>query len=704
MLPQEHCLESSVEAARALISPRSVAIIGASPRSRWATAILANLDRHGFPGSVHLVNPRGGTIGARRVATSCAAIGEQVDLGVVIVPAEATVQATIELADVGARSATVLTSGFAEVGAEGARLQADLLAAASTAGIRVLGPNSLGFMNFVDHAIGWATPIDVPAHTEGVALISQSGATALFLADLAHRQGIPMSHVVATGNEADLDSSTFATAVVEHERTRAVAMFIESVRNPEAFLVAARGARAAGKPLVVCKVGTSEITARSALAHTGALVGDDRVFNGICEQYGIVRVRSLEELMSTADIIGRTGVLPRDGLLVVSNSGGICEIAADTSDALGVDLPELPSEVRTTVRDAMPGFGTPHNPLDLTGAVMPAEVETVLTAATATHRYGAVLVPYYSVPSSRDIDDQRLSDLHRHIAGGLARSPVPGFLTTYTPDGINAVAQETIDDLGLPYLACGMDRAISGLAKAFWWSALQRERSGEPELHADAGLDVRPDSEVETMRLLMQCGVPVVPQLLVTDAESAFAAASSWSDRSVLKIASPDIIHKTEIGGVALDVADTDVPTTFERLLAIAHAQPSAVVEGVIVSPMRRGGTELFVGCSFDPTWGPVVAVGGGGIWVELLADVAIRPLPVDVPEVRRMLSGLRISSLLRGARGQVPADLDAVARAVVAIGQVALRLGPDLAALDVNPLWVRGEQVEAMDALAVWH
>jgi len=688
----------------ALLRPRSIAVLGASDRSRWSQAVFANLEAAGFAGAVHAVNPRGGTAHGRPAATRCAALGAPVDLGVLLVPGPATADAMRDLAAAGARHAAILSSGFAETGEAGAAAQRDLAALARELGLRLLGPNSLGFINFVDGAHVWTTPVRTPSRREGVAIISQSGATAYFLSTLAAQQDVGLSYVVATGNEADLDLAAFGHALLEDPAVHSLALFMETVRDPAGFVALAQAAMRARKPVVVLKVGASEVTAKAALAHTGALVGDDRVFDGACRQYGVIRTRSIEELLATADIAGRTGVLREGGLGIVSNSGGICEIAADTAEARGITLPPLTDEAAAALRETIPGFATPHNPLDLTGAITPEQCGRVIGIVAGQPGLAALLCPYYEVPTIAEDVNERLSDLHGALARGLNAAPVPGFVVSYTATHQAPLSRRIVAETGLPYLACGLDRAISGLAGAMAWSARLRDGAAATP-PTPSPIDQRPRSEHAALRCLAAAGVAVVPMTLATDEDAAVAAAHRIGGRMVVKIASPDIGHKTDIGGVVLNVeGEAALRDAFRGVTAAArrHA-PTATIEGVLVAPMRPRGIELLVGISRDPQWGPVMALALGGVWVEAMKDVALRLLPLDAAEVKRALSSLRGAALLQGGRGVPAADLDAVAQAVLRIGQAALAFGPTLATLEVNPLWVHGNHVEALDALCIW-
>lgn len=691
-------------AVTAMLRPRSIAIVGASDRSRWSSTAFDNLGSCGFDGALHLVNRNGGIVHGRAASHSCVGIGETIDLGVILVPVHATADTLRDLAAAGARSAIVLTSGFAETGAEGAALQESLSHLAASLGIRLLGPNSLGYINFADRAHVWTTPIRAPSRKDGVAIISQSGATAHFLATLAWQQDVGLSHVIATGNEVDMDATEFARALIDHDATRVIALFLETVRDPASFLAMAKAALVARKPLVVLKMGASEVTAKSALAHTGALVGDDRVFDGICRQFGIIRVHSIEDLLATADIAARTGPLRAGGLGIVSNSGGICEIAADSAASRGIALPALTDTAAAALKTTIPGFATAHNPLDLTGGITPEQCGAAVGIVAAQPGLSAVLCPYYEVPTQEGDINDRLSALHAALATNLAAAPVPGFVVSYTATHLTGLSRSIVADLRMPYLACGLDRALTGFSGVIAWSEHLRARESVNTSVLPA-MTERPRTEHAALRCLADRGVPVIPMALAVDEEEAVAATAGFAGPVVIKIASADIGHKSDIGGVALNIqGEAAVRAAYRSVMAQAaiHA-PDAAIDGVVVAPMRARGIELFVGMTRDAQWGPVLAVGLGGIFVEVLQDVALCLLPAGAAEIRRMLSSLRGAKLLAGSRGLPAADLDAVAETIARIGEAALAFGPELAALDINPLWVHGSHVEALDALCIW-
>ncbi|WP_424138285.1 acetate--CoA ligase family protein [Roseomonas chloroacetimidivorans] len=683
--------------------PRAVALVGATDRSAWSRTAYDNLTALGFPGRVHLVRRGGGSAHGQAAAASCAAIGEAVDTALLMLPAHVLEEALDDIAAAGIANAVLLSGGLAETGGEGAALQARIAARAADRGMRLLGPNCLGFINFAERAALWTGSLRRPALPGHVGVVSQSGAVANFLGHFAHQQGIGLSFIAATGNEAGLDLAGVLDYLVDDPATRSMALFAETVRDPVRFRAAAERAFRVGKPVVVLKVGRSEITAKSAQSHTGALVGDDQVFDGVCRQLGIARVDSLEALLVTAEVMGRTGCLTRDKVAVVSISGGICEIAADGAEAARVPLLALSGERTAALRAVLPDMATPHNPLDVTGAAMldGTLMENAVRVLAEDPELGLIAC-LCDVPGAEQEATAIYTNSIASIGRGMKDLSVPVLTISHTPKVSTETTRRLAAEAGLSYVSGGLSLGLGAIGHAVAWSARQRSAAAVPEeAPAGTGAESFPASEHEALDHLRRHGVPVVPFALARDAEDAVRAAGD--ERVAMKIASPDIAHKSDIGGVLLDRQGAEsVREGYATILGnVRRARPEAAIEGVLVAPMRRGGLELFVGVKRDPQWGAVLALGLGGVWIEALKDTSLRLLPARRDDVLDMLSELRAARLLGGYRGMPAADLGAVADAVLGIGRAALALGDALEAFEVNPLLVRGGQVEALDALA---
>jgi acyl-CoA synthetase (NDP forming) len=684
-----------------LFAPRGIALIGATDRSFWSQIIFLNFELCGYTGDLYLVNRRGTPAHGRTSFASARDIGEPVDVAYIFVPVEAVAEAIEDAGQAGIKAVVVLTSGFAEAGEAGLQLQEEVLAAARRHGMILLGPNSLGFVNLAARIP--VSPIRVmhPVLPPAVALVSQSGATAIDIYDFAQQENIGLSFIAATGNEAQIDLAQIVDYLVDHAPTKGIAVFAETIRNPRAFAAAAERARAAAKPIVILKVGRSPLSAAVAKAHTGSLVGDDTVFDAACRRFGVIRVSSCEDLILTAGLLAATGKIARPGVFIASISGGACTLIADRAADEGVVLPALAPETATGLREILPSYATPLNPLDVTGAAVGDATIFNRTIEVMARDPAAGLIGICMTPPNapRQANDAILAA----ISAGARAVDTPVVLISTHLKNLNDFSREVIARDRLPFVIGGLDHAIRAFGKAAWWSAqLPRPAAAIEETEA-AG--ARPESERATLDHLAGFGVKVIPARLVTSAAQAVAAAAATGGPVALKISSPDIAHKTECGGVRLGVTgDAAVQEAFEAIMrGVAQAAPAARLDGVLVAPMRRGGLELFVGTARDPVWGPVIALGLGGIFVEALADTACALLPVTRDEVVEMLNRLRGAKLLHGFRGAQPVDLAAVADAVVRIGEAALALGPGLAALEVNPLLADGAMVEALDALAIW-
>jgi acetate---CoA ligase (ADP-forming) len=685
-----------------LLNPASVAVVGASERSPWTFQIVGAFKQYQFAGQMYMVNRRGGTVFGHTAYESCSAIGKPIDVAIIAIPAEAVLDAVKDAAAAGIRNAVILTSGFAELGEAGAVAQKQIADVAREHDMLVFGPNSLGFYNAAERvSVTTMRSLDGPLSAGGVSLVSQSGSIAMAMAYFAQQQQIGLRWVIAMGNEAMVDSSEVIEYLIADEKTKAIVLFAETIRNADGFRRAAELARQARKPLVVLKVGRSELTNAVAQAHTGALVGDDRVFDSFCQQYAVIRVDSMEEALVTADLIAAVGPLSKPGIGVVSISGGACELLADAGAKYGVQYPGFTSETQEKLRSLVSAYGATHNPFDITGAAVtdPGLFERILPVVSADENVGLTLAVMELVKTG-DMQNPILES----IARGISKMTGPGLLVNQLVKAIGPREQSIIESHGIPKVVSSLEWVSQALGRLTTWS---RRLSSQPAPHLSTpASDVWPslDTEPKVLAHLSAYGVPVVPGILCTSAqEAAEAVRAIGGDQYVLKIVSSDIQHKTEVGGVRLRVSPAAIEQTYREVIeAAGTARPDACIDGVLVTPMRDSGIELFVGTARDPVWGPVIVAGLGGIWVEALKDTALRLLPVTREEAHDMLRSLRASRLLQGYRGAPAVDLNAVVEVIVRIGEAALALGPELASLEVNPLLANGAKVEALDGLVV--
>lgn len=684
----------------AFFHPRSVVLVGGSDRSAWSHLIFGNLRTIGFSGTISIVNQRGNRAHGLDGFTSCADIPETPDLAYVFVPQAATTAALEDVGKAGIRNVILLTSGYAEAGAEGLAQQEELVKICRRFGLNLLGPNGLGFINYPARVALAGFPVDERARAGGIAVVSQSGATAHVIARFAQQQGIGLSTVVATGNEADIAVHDVIAHLAMDPHTRAIALFAESIRNTAAFLQAIKLAEEQDKPVVVLKVGRSSLATKLAQAHTGSVTGDDRVFDTICKQHNIIRVDSIESLTTIAGLIAATGRIS-GGLAVASISGGACEIIADRAEAVGLVLPELAPETQARLQELLPEFGSVNNPLDVTGAAVrePELFEKMLKALGDDPSVGLVAC-VQDLPS--DENDTYVPDLLASVGKGLAGGRRPGLLISQAMRPLGAFSHKVMEQFGIKTATSGIDHGIEAIAAAQRWSAAPRQERNKP---VPVVSGQRPGSEREALAYLSQAGVGVVPHRLATSAAEAVAIWEAFGGVPVaLKVASPDIPHKSDIGGVKLGLDSAPaVSAAFTAIMqAAAAACPDARTEGCIMAPMRTGGVEMFVGTA-RTAWGTVIAAGLGGIWIEALADTSLRLLPLTQEDALAMLGELKGSRLLDGYRGAPAVDRHALADMIVRIGDAALALGPDLVSLEVNPVLVRGSEIEALDALTIW-
>jgi acyl-CoA synthetase (NDP forming) len=687
--------------------PASIVLVGASDKSRWAQMAKKNINALGFKGKLHIVNRRGGTVLGQTAAVSCAAIGETVDVALLLIPAAGLLEALEDLATAKIAYAVVLSSGFAETGAEGLKLQYALRDRAGELGITILGPNCLGFANFAGQASIWTGTLRLPSIPGEIAIVSQSGAVANTMGHFAYQQGIGLSCIISTGNEVNFGVAPAIQYLIDDAATKVICVFMESVRDPAAFKLTAARAFEAGKPLIALKVGRSEITAKAAQAHTGALVGDDKVFDALCADSGIIRVRSVEELVVTADLMAKAGPLTGHGVGLVSISGGMCEISADLADEEGVELPEFSAGTMASLKQILPDFGTAHNPLDLTGVATEQTIMMEQAIEVISKDPSVALLCYlFEVPTGEDDRTAFALPSLKHIGIGASKASCPVVVLSSMMKTVSESSRAIIAENRLPYVSGGLELGMPAISRAIRWHK-QRSRLADrlrPKVVSQSTKAIElPKSEYDAQQYLSSRGVPVVPTVLARTAAEAVSAAQKMGPRVAIKIASEDIAHKSDAGGVMLDLSPDQVSEAFDRMMATVKASRSdARIDGVLVSAMRKGGVELLVGVTRDAEWGLVLAVGFGGIFVEIMQDTALRLLPVTEDQVVEMLSELKAAKLLGGYRNTPAVDLKQLAGVIAGIGDAAIALGPALQTLEVNPLVAAHDRIEALDALVI--
>lgn len=692
------------EALRRLFASADVALIGASERSTWSHMIVRRFRDFGHAGRLYAINREGKPTHGLPGYRSCRDIPEPPEAAIIFVPAGAVAGALEDAADAGITSAVVLSSGFAEAGEDGELLQRQLLETAVRRGVTFFGPNSLGFANIAGGTVATAIGTRVPLIKGGIAIVSQSGAVANEIAKFSHQQGMGLSFICATGNEAMVGVADVIDYLVDDPATRVITAYIEAVGDTDRLASAARRALAARKPIIVLKVGSSSISAEVARAHTGAMVGDDRVFDAACRQLGLIRVRSIEEMMVTAALIEASGPLERPGIALASVSGGGCGMFADLAEQNGVPTPPFAPDTCRKLAAVLPSFAGTLNPLDMTGVVLqdPALWSKTLPILFDDPGIGLVLT-LIAMPGT----EAEMATCEAHwpvIAKAYRDAGRRPLLLSQVIQPMGPEASAVAQASGLHDIVFGMDFGARALGHLARWS--QRINQGVEPV---AVVSVIPDppqcsGERAALEFLAEQSVPVIPGRVVRSAAEAVTQAAALGGTVVLKIASPDIAHKSEAGGVRLGIAPAAAGQVHDEILSIvASSQPDARIDGVMVSPMRSGGLELFVGVARDPDWGLAIAVGLGGIWIEILKDSALRLLPIGKADAREMLGELRGAALLDGYRGAPGADMDRLADIIVATGNAAMKLGPRLAALEINPLWVQGDAIEALDALVIW-
>jgi acyl-CoA synthetase (NDP forming) len=710
-----HHVDSSSSRAHLdrFFAPASVAVIGATPNlEKIGGRLLGQLLKHGYAGAVYPINPSHGEIAGLTSYRTISEVPAPVDLALIAVPAAAVPQTLAACADAGVKAALICSSGFNEAGAEGVALQERVTEICARTGIRVAGPNSEGFYNIArSTAATFNVAIDVDkGDLDGAAqigIVSQSGGLGFAFFNKGRRDDLLFSHIFSVGNQADLEIADYVAWLVEQEPTRVILAYAESLNDPARFFRAAERAAALGKPIVMVKVGNSAAATRAAHSHTGAIAGPAAVVDAALAHHGIVRADDQDHLLNLAAAFVRNPLPTGNRVGIVSVSGGTATWLADACVAAGLEVPELDPERRARIARWIPAFGASNNPVDVTAQASEGYVKSLETVGEAPYIDAIILAVNFA-------HQRRLIKDGRAMAEWMRRVGKPVLIYSYALP--SEKSRQMMRELGLHCYTSlqGCVRSLRGLVD---YAAFQRTR-GERKAPQRAAADMPDEArkmlaaahkvlcEYEARALLAAYGVDAAGEALAQTADEAVAHAERLGHPVALKVQSPDISHKTEARALKLGLADAAaVRSGFEEVLANArrHA-PAAQIRGVLVQKTAAPGRELIAGIVNDGAYGPMVMVGWGGIYAEVLDAAALAPAPITPATARAMLERLRGYRLLTGVRGEPPRDVAAVADFLVRLSHLAWDARDVLAELDVNPLFVHeaGAGVTVVDALAI--
>lgn len=693
-----------------VFAPQSICVVGASARAgSFGNAVMGNLAK--FAGRTYLVNPRYPEIDGRACFASVRDLPEAPDCVVVAVGRDDVERVVLECAEKGAGGAIVFASGYSESGLpERIALQERLTAIARDTGLKIVGPNCLGVFSFtLQLPITFTPGLELPAPNDAaIGLASQSGAMGNSVAQ-ASRMGVSFSHLLTAGNSCDVDTADNIAFLAEEPSCRVVACVFEGATSPKRLIEAATIVRAQGKPLLVCKVATSERGAESALSHTGALAGSAAAYRAMFERVGAVVVDDLEELAETAAFFAKAPAPKGKGVAVVAGSGGFCIAAADKAELHGVPLPQPGPALKAALAREVPEFGYTGNPCDFTAQITPDQVRACCDAFMNDTNYDAVVMPQTSAWPGGVV---RITNLEAVAAARGKIGCVPW--TSGWLGGPGAKEAASAPNLAL---FRSMDSCFRTLAAWYRHSdqmaALTAADAAPPRAARDPAMVARVKaaleapghrvlSERESKSILAGYGVPVVPERLAKTADEAATFAAEIGYPVVLKIEAEGLAHKTESGLIRLNVKDeASVRAEFASLMAGAAKQGLAT-PAVLLQPMIGKGVEIMAGIKVDPLFGPLVLVGLGGVLVEVLEDVAVDLAPVTEAQAMAMLQRLKAKRLLDGYRGAPGVDLAELARVIAALSDFAADHADRIAECDINPLIGNGRRIVAVDALIV--
>jgi len=692
-------------------APGSIALIGASrDLEKIPGRLLSMLRKNEFPGKLYPINPNYGDIDGLKCYPSIADVGQPIDLAVVIIPARAVLAALEQCAAVGVKNAVIISSGFAEEGGDSAAMQDAIASLAKKTGMRISGPNAEGFYSQVQRVAATFSPtVDVKpneqplvASRRRIGIVAQSGGIGFAIYHRAKALGIALSYVVSAGNESDLGAGEFFEYMVQDASTDVILLFIEGIRDVDKFLAAARRAAEIGKPVIVTKVGRSGAGERAAASHTASMAGWSAAYDAVFAKYGFIVSNDLDEAVTIAAVL-TTNPLPKgDRVAVLTVSGGAGIWGADTVSMQGLQVPELSAPIQSEISKLMPSYGSARNPIDVTAqGVHSGGLQRSIDLLDASNEVDAILV-VLSLSS-----DTRMPFKRAELKPVIDAQNKPIVFYSYTLPSLFArtelAASGVVVLSGLTHVGVAMRQMV---ARAKFRLPPPADAASLPMRDLSAHVKSATLSEADSKALLREAGIALSDEVLVTEKSALDAAIARVGFPLVMKIQSPDIPHKSEVGGVRVDIATKgEVFLAYEALLQNARRhRPNAAIQGVLIGPMAKKGVEIIIGTMLDKTFGSMIMVGLGGITTELFRDVIYRPAPVSAAEASAMLADLKAAPLLYGFRGASKADVAALAELISQISLLAAQYSQQISEIEINPVLVHpeGEGVTIVDALVV--
>ena len=677
------------------LAPKSIAVVGASERlGTVGKAIISNI-LNGYKGEVYPITPSHESVFGKKAYKSVMGVPANIDLAVVVTPSKIVPAVMEECGKKGIKGAIIITAGFKEVGGEGEVLQKQISEISKKYGTRIIGPNCLGVMNLSPQTMMNSTFLKITPKTGNIALISQSGAICAALVEDAIAQDIGFSAVISIGNKVDMNETDLLAMLENDEQTKVIVMYLEDISDGRRFIDVCRKITKESKykkPILVLKAGRTPEGARAAMSHTGALMGADEVYDAIFKQAGVIRVDGMQELFDYASAFAKQP-LPGEGVVIVTNAGGPGIISTDALSKYGLKMANIES-ARPKIDKMIPSYGTSRNPVDIVGDADYVRFENVLSEVLDHPNCGAAVV--MCTPSAT-LDYDGLA----RVTVKMSKSKGKTILASLMGLAEGTENKKILSEGGVPHYMYA-ELAITALLSMYNYKSWLKvpksdvktfkvDRESVREVFNNAKKQNRSHLiEEEGYEVLKAYGFPVPKSILAKNEDECVKAAQEIGYPVVMKIASPDIIHKSDAGGVKVNLTnEQEVKTAYNSIMSSAKKYKSdAKILGVLVQELVRGGKETIIGAKQDPKFGPLLMFGMGGIYVEVLKDVVFRLAPINEYESRDMIDSIKTSKLLKGVRGEKPSDVNALVDCLLRLSQLVTDF-PEIAEFDMNPLLV---------------